>query len=214
MCAIPCTVYIDEAGDLGANRGTQWFVLTAVIVDRSEEVAIRANLKSIKQKLNVQAIHFRTVKDFNRRGYIVKELSTNNFTCVHILFDTKQFDKAKMPTDLLAYNYICRYLLERVSWFLRDTGREGKIILSSRGTSRDADLIKYIQDKLIPYSNNQVSHVFTGIDCKQASSWDMLQLADVCATSMFYSHVRMHRIQFRCSSTAKPSSHPAPPGLT
>lgn len=27
-----CTVYIDEAGDLGINRGTQWFILSAVIV--------------------------------------------------------------------------------------------------------------------------------------------------------------------------------------
>ena len=26
-----CTVYIDEAGDLGIGRGTHWFVLTAVI---------------------------------------------------------------------------------------------------------------------------------------------------------------------------------------
>lgn len=25
-----CTVYIDEAGDLGIGRGTRWFVLTAV----------------------------------------------------------------------------------------------------------------------------------------------------------------------------------------
>lgn len=31
---ILCTVYIDEAGDLGCNRGTQWFVLSAVIVDK------------------------------------------------------------------------------------------------------------------------------------------------------------------------------------
>lgn len=188
MESIPCTVYIDEAGDLGANRGTQWFILTAVVVDKAEEPAIRATLKDIKKKLNLQTIHFRTVKDFNRRGYIVKEIATNNFTCVHVLFDTNQFDRSKMPTDLLAYNYICRYLLERVSWFLRDTGRIGKIVLSSRGTSRDADLVKYIQDKLIPYSENEIAPVFTGVECIPASSWDMLQLADICATSMFYSH--------------------------
>lgn len=142
--SIPCTVYIDEAGDLGANRGTNWFVLTAVVVDATEEPKIRTTLKNIKLKLNLQNIHFRTIKDFNRRCYIVQELSQNDFTYVNILFDTTQMDKAKMPTDVLAYNYICRYLIERVSWFMRDTDRRGKIVLSSRGTTRDAELIDYI----------------------------------------------------------------------
>lgn len=186
--SIPCTVYIDEAGDLGANRGTKWFVLTAVIVDSDEEPTIRAKMSTIKQRLNLQTIHFRSVKDFNKRGFIVRSLAENNFTCSHVLFDTQQYDRRKMPTDLLAYNYICRYLLERVSWYLRDTGRTGKIVLSSRGTTRDADLTRYIQEKLIPNSQNEIAPVFTGVECKQASSWDMLQLADICATSMFYSH--------------------------
>lgn len=41
----PCKVYIDEAGDLGVCRGTQWFVLTAVIVQNNNEPAIRETLK-------------------------------------------------------------------------------------------------------------------------------------------------------------------------
>lgn len=182
------TVYVDEAGDLGASRGTQWFVLTAVIVDQAQEANIRATMKTIKSTLNLNTIHFRNVKDFNRRAYIVRELEKCNFTCVHVLFDTNQFDTSRIPSDRLAYNYICRYLIERVSWFMRDSNRIGKIILSSRGTSRDQDLINYIKDKLIPDSTNQISPVFTGVECKTAQSWDMLQLADVCATSMFYSH--------------------------
>lgn len=186
--SIPCTVYIDEAGDLGANRGTNWFVLTAVVVDATEEPKIRTTLKNIKLKLNLQNIHFRTIKDFNRRCYIVQELSQNDFTYVNILFDTTQMDKEKMPTDVLAYNYICRYLIERVSWFMRDTDRRGKIVLSSRGTTRDAELIDYIANKLIPYEGNNIAQVFSGVECKPASQWDLLQLADVCATSMFFSH--------------------------
>lgn len=35
------TVYIDEAGDLGIGRGTRWFVLSAVIVAKEDESAIR-----------------------------------------------------------------------------------------------------------------------------------------------------------------------------
>ena len=39
-----CTVYIDEAGDLGIGRGTQWFVLSAVIVEKSNEPQIRLKM--------------------------------------------------------------------------------------------------------------------------------------------------------------------------
>ncbi len=185
---IPCTVYIDEAGDLGVARGTRWFVLTAVIVNKSDEPLIRAKIRSIRATLNIPNIHFRNVRNFDKRCYIVKELSDVNFQYVNILFDTDQFVRAKMPTERIAYNYICRFLLERVSWLLRDTGREGKIILSSRKTDKDAELLSYIRDRLIPYTDNQVASVFTGFDSKPASTWDMLQLADVCATSMFCSH--------------------------
>ena len=83
---------------------------------------------------------------------------------------------------------MCRFLLERASWYMDDNNLEGEIVLSSRGTSRDSELISYINDKLLHYSRNQIRNVFTGVKCKQASSWDMLQLADICATSMFRSH--------------------------
>ena len=36
-----CTIYIDEAGDLGINRGTRWFVLTSVIVNKESELNIK-----------------------------------------------------------------------------------------------------------------------------------------------------------------------------
>lgn len=46
-----CTVYIDEAGDLGYQRGTQWFILSAVVVDKTEERAIRTTMAQIKSRL-------------------------------------------------------------------------------------------------------------------------------------------------------------------
>lgn len=161
-----CKVYIDEAGDLGICKGTRWFVLTAVIVKSEDEPAIRERIKNIKLKLNLQTIHFRNIKDFKRRAYIVQELSSANFTCVHVLFDTNQFDQSKIPNDSLAYNYICKYLLERVSWYMRDNQLIGEIVLSSRGTSRDRELVTYIHDKLLPYEQNEIAPVFTGATSK------------------------------------------------
>jgi len=163
-------------------------VLTAAIVDESDEPEIRSTIKSIRARLNLRTIHFRDVKDFNKRSYIISELSDKRFQLVNVLFDTNRYDKTIMQNERVAYNFICRYLLERVSWLLKDSNRKGKIVLSSRGTSKDNELVNYINDKFINYPVNETANVFTGTECKQAATWDMLQLADVCATSMFYSH--------------------------
>lgn len=39
-----CTIYIDEAGDLGINRGTRWFVLAGVLIKKADEKAIKVSL--------------------------------------------------------------------------------------------------------------------------------------------------------------------------
>lgn len=108
---------------------------------------------------------------------------------MNILVDTTKFDNAKIPDSNIAYNYVCKYLLQRVSWYLESKGLIGDIILSARGTSRDRDLIRYIQDKLLPYPKNGInSTVFDKVTAKTAASWDLLQLADVCATTMFLTY--------------------------
>lgn len=188
-----CTIYIDEAGDLGIKRGTQWFVLTAVIVDKDKEPELRNIMKQIKGKLNLNNIHFRKLRDFNQKSYVVRELSKGSFIFVNVIVDTNKINIVSETEEskpaFLTYNYACRMLLERVSWYLRDTDRVGKICLSSRGTSRDQELIDYINDRLLNYERNEIaSKVFTKIISKPATDWDMLQLADVCATSAFYQY--------------------------
>ena len=176
------TVYIDEAGDLGIRRGTKWFVITAVIVRASEEPAIRSAISHIKTKLNLKEIHLRKLNDFYKTAYVVSQIKGKEFTTANILMDT---DICELRDSVKTYNYMCRILLERVSWFLRDNDAYADIVLSSRGTSRDGELIDYIKNRLLNYRSNEISDRFNKISSKQASQWDMLQLADVCATSMF-----------------------------
>lgn len=186
-----CTVYIDESGDLGigVGRGTKWFVLSAVIVDKVAEPQIRAKIAQIRTRLNINEIHMKKVQDFNKRALIVRELNGEQFMYMNVLVDTDKFDKAKIPSPIIAYNYVCKYLLQRVSWYLRDTGRVGDIVLSARGTTRDGELIQYIKEKLLPYPSNGIeSSVFAKITAKTAATWDLLQLADVCATTMFLTY--------------------------
>ena len=183
-----CTVYIDEAGDLGFQRGTQWFVLSAVVVRKQDEPQIRAKLAQIKARLNVNHIHFRKLPDFYRRAVAVREINSEPFTYMCIVVDTNKLDYSKIKSAAIAYNYICRMLLERVSWFLRDAGLVGDIVLSARSTSRDGELISYI-DMLRNHPDNQIAQdVFDKITAKPAGSWDLLQLADVCATTIFLTY--------------------------
>lgn len=183
------TIYIDESGDLGYGTGTRWFVITAVIVEKEKEHSIRQKINTIKNKLNVQDIHLRRISDFHRRSYIVNELDGEDFTYINIIADTNKLDREKIASPTVAYNYMCRMLLERVSWFLRDSGMTANIILSARGTSRDGELIQYIKDRLMSYENKQIKpDVFEKIEAKTANSWDMLQLADVCATTTFLAY--------------------------
>ncbi len=183
------TVYIDESGDLGYKTGTRWFVITAVIVEKEKENAIRQKMSVIKNRLNVQEIHLRKISDFYKRSYIVNELGGEDFTYINVIADTNKLDRAKMASSTVAYNYMCRMLLEMVSWFLYDSGMTADIVLSARGTSRDGELIQYIQDKLMLCENNRIaSDVFKRIKAKTANSWDMLQLADVCATTTFLAY--------------------------
>ena len=183
-----CTVYIDEAGDLGYQRGTKWFILSAVIVDKDDERSIRATMSQIKAKLNIHDIHLRKITDFNKRTYIIRELEREKFTYVNIVVDTYKLNLAIAASSAIAYNYTCRMLLERVSWFLRDTNRIGDIVLSARGTSRDGELIDYIH-KLLTDEDNQIAQgIFDKISAKAANTRDLLQLADVCATTTFLAY--------------------------
>ena len=192
-----CTVYIDESGDLGINRGTHWFVLSAVVVDKKDEPDIRAKMNQIKARLNIQQIHMKAIRNFYRRAFVVRELNDEKFTYTNVLVDTTKFDTSKIPSQWIAYNYVCKYLLQRVSWFMNETGRVGDIVLSSRGTSYDNDLIQYISDKLLPYYGNQIHQsVFGNVTAMSAGSWDLLQLADVCATTTFLTYEEHPRFGF------------------
>lgn len=184
-----CTVYIDESGDLGYRRGTTWFVLTALIVNEEQEKSIRKTVQKIKQRLNYSNIHFSQIREFNKKAYVVQELAQEQFVYINVLIDTKKSSLAMKGSGLVAYNYACRLLLERVSWFLRDTGNTADVILSARGTSRDNELIDYIKNKLLPYDDNQiVSNVIGKVYAMPAPSRDLLQVVDVCASTTFMAY--------------------------
>lgn len=85
-----CTIYIDEAGDLGIGRGTRWFVLSAVIINVCDEPKIRNIMNSVKHRLNIHDIHFRTLRNFEQKTSVINELANGNFEYLNVIIDTSQ----------------------------------------------------------------------------------------------------------------------------
>ena len=45
--------YIDESGDEGIKKGTVWFILTAVIVEKTKELKISNTIDEIKSIIDI-----------------------------------------------------------------------------------------------------------------------------------------------------------------
>ena len=180
------TVYIDESGDLGVRKGTKWFVITAVIIDKQSENKMRSAVSNIKSVLNLKTIHFKDIREFNKKLYIVSQIKDIPFVIINVLVDTDQLD---LYDSAKTYNFMSKILLERVSWFLKDLGLSAHVVFSSRNTRRDNELTNYLNDKVLSYSwNNVVSNTILSVKSEKMEKLDMLQIADVCAAAMFKSH--------------------------
>lgn len=190
MTTEKCKVYIDESGDLGICKGTTWFVMTAVIIREAEEKKIRSTIGAIKDKLNLKTLHFRKIREFNRRLYIVNVLNELPFTFVNVIVDTT---KLKLSDSNMTYNYLSRILLERVSWHLRDEGLRADVIFSSRNTRKDNQLSSYLNEKILSYEWNKIAPgTILSVSTKKMEQYDMLQFADACAASMFKAYEPDH----------------------
>ena len=146
-------------------------------------------MEKIKERLNVAYIHFVKIPEFSRRSYIVNELNNENFTIIAVVSDTRELEIAKKNT-LLAYNYLSKILIERVSWYLRDNNMIGDIVFSSRSSKKDEELVGYVVNIVKNQPGQISSKNINNICYKKASEWDMLQVADVCASSIYQAHQR------------------------
>ena len=180
------TVYIDESGDLGIGKGSRWFVITAVIVKNTDEADIRKVIAYIRRRLNLRVIHIKDIRDFNKKLFIVSQFKDLPFTVVNVIADTSIL---QLKDGIKTYNFLSRILLERVSWYLRDHNGRANVIFSSRNSKRDNDLTDYLNNMVINYSWNKVApDTIKKVSTEKMEEWDLLQLADVCAASMFRSH--------------------------
>lgn len=207
MASPAYVVYVDESGDEGFRfeRGSShWFILSAVITRKAEDLATVKLVDTVRGLLNKppkKPLHFRDLKHEQRIPF-VEVISQASLKVVNVLVHKptiKEQETFQHPHRL--YYYMVRYLLERVSWYCREhrrspdlTDGSAEIVFSNRSGMPYQDMREYL-DRLEKRSkidvNPAVHPDWSVIKTDQIRSFSAgkrmgLQIADAVASSCYY----------------------------
>lgn len=146
--------YIDEAGDEGfvtiaapGQGSSEWLVLGAVIVKEEEDLALSHAVDDLRVLLNrppPKALHFRKLRHNTKRA-AMDRLGTYGFTfSIVALWKPPQGVGKAFPQPPYMYNWACRLLVERLTWYADDQGRGINLFFENRATTSYADLQAYM----------------------------------------------------------------------
>lgn len=200
--------YIDESGDEGftfkedGKGSSRWFVLSAVVFRRPNDLSAVSALKGARSTLGWDAkrtFHFCEMKH-EQRLVLLHSLADTPFRTVSILSykpdipDVERYQANKF----LLYRYLTRLLIERVSWLCRDHHKQGDgdgtvdFIFSDRAMMSYDDIRNYI-NKLKAQSEAgasvKIHWPVVNMDNLRAVAHSQLaglQIADAVATSTHY----------------------------
>ena len=174
-------VYIDESGDEGIDRGSKYFIITAVIVDNINDSIIQKKIYEIKEMLEIKKsqLHWNQIKGFPNKKFIIDEIITENFTIIHLIVDTTSITYLKSKEIYFKY---LNYLLERISIYINKSKIKNFNISSRKGLSYKA-IIEGLSQEYQNIILNQIGR----IKILPNKSLQLLQLADICASSFHQS---------------------------
>jgi hypothetical protein len=195
-------VYVDESGGRHISpRSDQHFVLSGVMVHDPFNDVVRDQLAGLKVALGRHAehvLHFSTLKRDRRpaaaAGVAAFDLATviSVIICKNILGDDSAGATPYIAKADPMYLWAFRLLLERVSWYARDTGNQQAIVTfghvrglrpamihAYRKALEDAPPEKDVRIEWSVFED----HPFRIASPRQV---DLLQIADVTASSTFH----------------------------
>ena len=74
-------VYIDESGDEGIKRGSEWFILTAIIVPKQYDLTLSNKILKIKNAMNMNRkdqLHWNKILKYDKKIQIIYDLIAEN----------------------------------------------------------------------------------------------------------------------------------------
>jgi len=200
--------YIDESGDDGligrfrqpGGRGgpSHWLSIGAVVWRASRDLdavrwaqEIQAKLPAQKQK---KTLHFSEL-DHQQRVMAINTLVGKPFRAVCVLANKPVIPDGIYTEKNQLYHYMCRYLIERISWLCRDNRRnapEGdgrvKIVFARRGGMSYDEFRDYLQ-KLHDRNDPDIQIHWPVIDIDGIEAHDQparygLQIADLVVSGL------------------------------
>ena len=176
-------VYIDESGDEGIKRGSKYFILTAILVEKNQDLKNSKVVDKIKEDIEISKksqLHWNKIKGYPNKLMIMSEISKLDIKIINIIIDTS---KIMFINSSQIYNHFSGYLYERICWFVKSKNAIANINISSRGENLSKkNLINFLQtynEKFkIDYSRINQIKIYPNAQKK------LLQLADCCCSAL------------------------------
>lgn len=173
-----------KVGDEGIKRGSEWFILTAIIVPKEYDLTLSNKIVSIKEAMNMNRkdqLHWNKILKYDKKIQIIYDLIAENFKIIHVAINTYEINKLKSK-DL--YPYFMSYLIERVSYYVSNNKGKCNIFISTRNEN-SKEKTQHLKTELM----NKRSYHHIAIKCINDIKFidnrerNLLQLADVCCSS-------------------------------
>lgn len=199
------SVYIDESGDDGLSKfrepgghggASSWLVISALVlrgVHSLDSVQWRDQINGILLDRKKRELHFAEL-NHGQKLAATKILGEKPVRCVSVLAHKLSIPPNTYKEKNQLYFYLCRYLIERVSWLCRDLrprapegNGKAQITFSRRGGMSYQDFRGYLT-KLSTIDTGDVRIHWPVIDIQSVEAQDhsrlaSLQLADIVASA-------------------------------
>jgi len=146
--------YIDESGDEGfkdvsipAKNSSEWLVLAGVLVPEENDLPLSRAIDDLRAYLNKpppKPLHFRDLK------HPAKRAAMGRLAGYPFVFSVVALWKPRITSPFLRktpylYNYACRFLIERLSWYAAARGRPLDLFFENRASTSYSDLEGYMK---------------------------------------------------------------------
>jgi len=175
-------VYIDESGDEGIRKGTRWFLLSAAIIKKDNDLDISHVVDELKDFLKIpnnKMIHWKEIRNKNvsKKRYIIDRIAKEDFLLINIAVDTYNIKETKLQGKLV-YHYTCRFLMERICWAISALNGSANIIFSNKASISYEELESYIK------SLHLSKYCINSFEVKPAYQRKLLQFVDCCCGAL------------------------------
>lgn len=203
--------YIDESGDIGINPdrvgASQWFGIAAFVVPADKDSVLVKHKKHIVERCGFKCkdIHMKEIHNEDKRRYVARTVADFDSQCIVVLSNkVSLYNTGKFKTKDSYYQYMSRYLLERITnccaqWHKQRKVGNGKvkIVFATRGGMNYDKLKNYlytlkdspaVQEKIEKQNWPKINWDFVDIDDVHnmpAEKRVGLQFADVLSYSFF-----------------------------